>query len=62
MLFYGNTPYRNEVDDIARECSTCRWYQVDADRDEDYCTNEASENYGEYTPFQHHCEEWEEAD
>jgi len=42
-----------------RICGTCRWHVKDMD-DDWICVNHYSEEYGDYTPYGHTCEGWEE--
>ena len=60
MLFSGNTPFRNEFEELECNCSTCKHYQLDDERDEFFCGNEKSKDCGEYTIASHFCEAWEE--
>jgi len=41
----------------AKICGTCRWNSHDG---RDFgCVNDASENCGDYTSYDHTCDEWE---
>ena len=42
-------------------CNNCRFYALDEERDEMYCTCEDSVNYTEYTSYKDSCVDWEEA-
>lgn len=53
-----NREDRADRDIIPCECRDCKWYLLDDERDENYCGNEESEHFGEYTSYRDGCSEW----
>ena len=48
-----------EAEDPYNVCENCKFYALDDERDENYCSNIESEIYGEYPPYKCSCEDWE---
>lgn len=42
------------------QCSNCKWHKQDVTTLEWMCLCDGADEYGDYTPHNHHCWGWEE--